>query len=140
MSECSICYNIVMEKNNKQTSFASIIHSVENVIPSYRRSIFRLSIICMIIGHSNKCMASIIRAVFFLGEFSECSHKSISKRFYSFLQTKKIKWDCLWRGIIAILIVFCIKESSCSILMIPPMEKRVKRSSTVLLTLIMLTK
>lgn len=87
-------------QKNKQTSFTSIINIAESAIPTYRQSIFRLVIISLITGYGAKCMASIVRSVSFLSEFSTKSNKSTQKRFYSFLQSEKIRWDFVWKAII----------------------------------------
>ena len=97
--EYPICYNIGMQKN-KQTTFTSIVNIAESAIPTYRQSIFRLVIISLITGYGTKCMASIVRSVSFLSEFSAKSNKSTQKRFYSFLQSEKIRWDYVWKALI----------------------------------------
>lgn len=79
-----------------EAKFKDIIEAISEVIPKYRKAIFKAVIIGMIVGESNKCISGIFR-MFELLMFS----MGISRRcFYGFLQSGKLSFGKVWNKLL----------------------------------------
>ena len=80
-----------MSNDQPNITFQDALEQVSQVIPKYRKIIFKTIVCAMVIGNDHKCIASIFRkfASFFF------QSKMTEKRFYLFLAAAKINWDLL---------------------------------------------
>jgi SRSO17 transposase len=88
-----------MNSNQQNVTFKDALDQVAEVIPQYRKVIFKTIITAMVIGKDRKCIASIFRSFttfFFQSKVTE-------KRFYLFLASAKIKWDFILASLFKLL-------------------------------------
>lgn len=79
-----------MASRNK-VSFAQTLNTLAELVPAYRREIFKTIILGLLIGKDKKSIAGVYRV------FSSTLSMIISrKRFYCFMQSTKIPWAALW--------------------------------------------
>lgn len=83
-----------MTSRNK-VSFVQTLNTLAELIPAYRREIFKTIILGLLIGKDKKSIAGVYRV------FSAALSLIISrKRFYCFMQSTKIPWAALWAKVL----------------------------------------
>lgn len=87
-----------MASQNKVGSLAQTLNALAEPIPAYRRDVFKIIILGLLIGKCRKSIAGIYRV------FSAALNMIVSrKRFYCFMTSTKIPWAALWAKALALI-------------------------------------
>ena len=76
-------------------SFNDILNVIASGVARYRRTIFKTILLFLVIGKRRKRISSIFAAFKVLLEAEDIT----LKRFYCFLNSKKIPWDRIWKKV-----------------------------------------
>ena len=95
-----------MSSDQYNIRFKDILDQVSEIIPSYRRLIFKTIVIGLLVGKNKRTISGIFQqfACVFLGT------PITQKRFYSFLESSSIKWLAMWHFLAQFIRPFAFTE------------------------------
>ena len=79
--------------------FTTILNTLSESIPTYRKLIFKIILTGLVIGKNSKTISGIFREYSFILVGTNLTRR----RFYQFLSSSKINWDFIWQAIVGLL-------------------------------------